>query len=60
MGPSIAVEMLVGPDRYEACLAERLPKQLDDEVKRAQQLGSTWPDACRALTPDQLKDLIPM
>eukprot|EP00959_Pyramimonas_sp_CCMP1952_P406164 8512190-Pyramimonas_sp.AAC.1 len=54
-GPSMAVEFNVG-NGWEALAAERLPQQLDDDVKECH---CKFYDAAQKMSPEELAELIP-
>eukprot|EP00975_Prorocentrum_lima_P053501 11224133-Prorocentrum_lima.AAC.1 len=46
------------PDgRWEACMAERFPEQLDDEIKK---VHKQYHLAAQHLEPEELQDTLPM
>jgi hypothetical protein len=56
-GPSIVLELKLEDGSFEAFAADRIPTILDDEIKKAK---AHFYMAAKTLTPQQLKDVIPM
>jgi len=56
-GPSMVMEMKIDGE-YKAFMSERLPEALDDAIKK--QNYHAFNNACKALTPQEIYDSLPM